>query len=346
MILDADSLELAPAVEILLKASGKRTFPGSFKAELFASVVEATTGICTSVGDAMAELRALRRTAAEVAEENDLRMAAAGSHPISVPEEQTIAPEERYASFVEYAGISARRQGVSGLHVHVGIPDRDSCLRALEGVLPWLPLVLALSANSPYLAAGESGHLSVRAEVLALLPRRGAPPHFASWAEWERHLQLFVNAGLVRDYTQFWWDARPHPRFGTLEVRMPDQPTQPALAGFFAALVQALVATVVERAPQPPIDRGVYDQNRWAALHRGPRAELLHPDEERLAGVPELLAELLGLVEPAARRLGTWELLHGHDATACEADRQLAVGRSRGLAAVCADLVERSVPSG
>ena len=160
-----------------------------------------------------------------LAEERGLRLAAAGSHPTSRPEDEEIADEARYAEFVDYAGVSARRQGVSGLHVHVGMPSAEACFHALEGVLPWLPVVLALSANSPYLAGQETGMQSNRAEVLAQLPRSGAPPAFASYEDWEAFVDAFARLGIGADYTRFWWDIRPHPTFGTLEVRMPDQPT-------------------------------------------------------------------------------------------------------------------------
>ena len=227
---------------------------------------------------------------------------------------RTIAPDPRYREFVEYAGISARRQAVCGLHVHVSMPGPDECMHALEGVLPWLPLLLALSANSPYLAGEETGLASARAEVLALAAARGAPPAFATYAEWEAFVERFVRIGLADGYTRFWWDIRPHPRFGTLEVRTPDQPTSVELTAAFAALLQALCVTVLAAEPPRPASRGDYAQNRWAALRFGPRAELIHPDGERLVPVPELAHELLALVEPAARELGTAEVLRSRPA--------------------------------
>jgi carboxylate-amine ligase len=218
-------------------------------------------------------------------------------------------------------------------------------MRALEGVLPWLPVVLALSANSPYLAGEETGLASKRAEVLALLPRATAPPVFTSYAEWEAFVERYVRLGLADGYTRFWWDARPHPSLGTLEIRSADQPTAPELSAAFAALLQALCATMVDGPPPAAANRGDYAQNRWAALRFGPRAELVHPKGDRLAKVPELLAELLELVEPAVRELGTEELLSALTPSRCEGDRQLEIGRERGLEAVAADLAERTVRS-
>jgi carboxylate-amine ligase len=224
------------------------------------------------------------------------------------------------------------------------MPSAHSCFATLEAVLPWLPVVLALSANSPYLAGSESGHLSVRAQVLAELPRAGAPPAFGSYEEWEAFVERYVELGLADGYTRFWWDVRPHPSFGTLEIRMPDQPTSLELTVAFAALLQALCIAVADRpARADAAARADYAQNRWAALHDGPRARLVHPYRRDVAPASELAAELLELVREPARELGTLELLEAIDVTRCEADRQLELGRERGLGAVCAELVDRTI---
>ena len=344
MILDAATLRLRPAVGVLTSGAADLELPGVVKTELFASVVELTTGACTSAREAVAALASLRASAAQIADSNGLTLAAAGTHPLDPPEEQEIVDEPRYTEFVDYAGPSARRQGVSGLHVHVGMPSREACFHALEAVLPWLPLVLALSANSPYLAGRETGLASNRAEVLAQLPRSGAPPAFRSYDDWEGWVERLVALAVTADYTRIWWDIRPHPRFGTLEIRMPDQPTALERTGALVALLQALCATMLER-DAPPYDagrRGDYAQNRWAALRFGPTAELIHPNGDSALRVPELADELLTLVRPAAERLGTTELLAPLEFRRCEGDRQLELGRARGLEAVCADLVART----
>jgi glutamate---cysteine ligase / carboxylate-amine ligase len=346
MILDGHSYAQVPEVQVL----ARETPAGRLKTELFASVVELNTPICVSAGAALESLRALRVEAARAAAEHGLAIAAAGTHPLSIPEEQTIADEERYRRFVDYAGATARRQGVNGLHVHVGMPSADACFAVMEAVLPWLPVVLALSANSPYLAGRETGLLSARAEVLGILPRSGAPPVFGSYEGWERYVERLRATGLplTADYTSCWWDVRLHPRFGTLEIRMPDQPTSLAVTAAFVALVQALCKTVADRAElvAAAADRGDYQQNRWAAARFGPRAELIHPDGTRAVRAAELVVELLELVRPAGDELGSSDLLAAFEPFRCEADRQLEVGRAEGLNAVCADLVARSVASG
>jgi len=330
MVLDSETLMLAPRAAELIEASEGLGLPGRLKGELFASALELNTEICDSPEEADEALRELRAGARRLAEERGLLVAAAGSHPISRPEEEAIADEPRYEEFVAYAGVSARRQGVSGLHVHVGMPSAEACFHALEGVLPWLPVVLALSANSPYLAGEETGMQSNRAEVLALLPRSGAPPAFSSYEDWEAFVDYFARLGIGADYTRFWWDIRPHPTFGTLEIRMPDQPTSLAVTAAITAILQELCRAALER-PQPahdPAARGYYQQNRWAAARFGLSAELFHPEGERTARASELAAELAG------DRL---------DTTRTEADRQLEIGRANGLEAVCADLVRRTL---
>jgi carboxylate-amine ligase len=332
-ILDAATLELAPSVERLVDGAGRRRLPGELKTELHASVVELTTGISEDADEAVERLIELRRAAREIAAESDLLVAASGSYPTSIPTQQEIAPVDRYRDFVEYAGPSARRQGVSGLHVHIGMPDADSCFRVMESVLPWLPLVLALSANSPYFEGRDTGMLSIRAEVLGFLPRHGAPPAFRDYADWERFIDRMTATGLAKDYTSFWWDVRLHPRFGTLEIRAPDQATSLERTAALVRLLRGLCQWALDGPPRAfdPAERGIYQQNRWAASRFGPHGQLVHPDRDVALTVPELCRELP--VSP-----------DGLEPDRCEADLQLEVGRANGLHAVCADLVERSVP--
>ena len=295
------------------------------KEELFASVVELNTGVHRTVADAVDELASLRARAKEAAAEAGLVLAGAGSWPTAVPEEQPVGESPAYRRFVDYAGPSARRQYVSGLHVHVGMESPEACMAALEAVLPWLPLVLALSANSPYVAGEDTVLSSARAEILALLPRSAAPPVFAGYTDWQRFVERLVELGLADEITRVWWDVRPHPRFGTLEIRIADQPTRLETTGALATLLQAMASRL---EADRPADRGLYAQNRWAALRFGHEAELVHPDGSRLVPVPELLAEL-------AERVGS----QAPDVPD-QAGEQLEVGRADGLESVCRRLAE------
>jgi glutamate---cysteine ligase / carboxylate-amine ligase len=308
LLLDPDTLAAAPGVERLLGPPGLKT-------ELFSCLVETNTPICESPAEVLAELVRLRGVVRDAAEIEGLVVAATGSHPFSAPEEQEIVAEPRYLALLEERP-AARRQLVCGLHVHVGMKSFGACLDTLEFVLPWLPAVLAVSLNSPYLAGEDTGLLSARAGRLLELPRAGPPPLLGRGEGWAEAVE---RAG--GDYTKIWWDVRPHPRFGTLEVRMPDQPTGVERSAAIAALVQALCASA---EPVEPADRGAFLEARAdAASGRAP------------------VAELLALVEPAARELGTWELVETLRAPP-EAHRQLELGERDGLVAVAADLVARS----
>ena len=290
MLLDPETSALAPGVERLLPAEGLKT-------ELFSCLVETNTPVCEKAFELRDELVRLRRFVAERAAGEGLVVAAAGSHPFSIPEEQRIVDEPRYRKMVDELGAVAKGQLVCGLHVHVGMESFDACLRTLDGIRPWLTAVLELSANSPYLAGEETGALSSRLGTLRRLPRGGPPPPLATPADWEAEV---AAAGV--DYTRIWWDARPHPRFGTLEVRIADQATSVDRAVAIVALVQALCAAPPEAGP-----------------------------------------DVIAAVEPAARELGTWELVETLREPV-EALRQLEVGRADGLEAVAADLVRRSRP--
>jgi glutamate---cysteine ligase / carboxylate-amine ligase len=328
-VVDPGTLEPAPVPPGLL--DGAR-----FKAELFTSMLELTTTVCSDVHEAVAELAGLRTEARRHVQAAGLELVAVGTWPTAVFEREEVTPKEPLLRFAEYAGSSAQRQHCAGLHVHVGVASPEECMGRLEAVLPWLPVLLAVSANSPYVAGRETGLASTRAELLALLPRSGAPPAFDGYEAWSSFAERLVRFGLADDLMRLWWDARPHPRLGTLEVRVPDQPTRLADTGAIAAAVHALVAAADPGAQAA--DRGVYAQNRWAAARFGTAAALIHPEEERLATPAELLAELLERVEPSARGLGSADLLGRLDGLD-QAVAQLEIGRRDGLETLCGTLV-------
>jgi len=335
MILDAETLEQVGAVDRILRRLDGRELPGRAKTELFASIVETNTGVCAGVAEAAEALPELRRAALEAAAAEGLALAAAATHPFSRPEEQPIVDEERYVTFAGYGGISVRRQGVQGLHVHVGMPSAEECWRCLRLIKPWLPVVLALSANSPWFAGELTGMASNRAPVLAELPRAGGPPPFETYAEWAAWVERLIRLGAMEDSTRIWWDVRPHPGFGTLEIRIADQPTDVGLSVAFAALVQALCMAALDGAVAAGGQPGDYEQNRWAAARFGPRAELLHPDGRSYLPAAELAAELLELVRPYAD-----PAIERIDPSGCEADLQLEAADAHAAAAA---LVERTL---
>ena len=319
MLVDEQTYDLVPAVSQVLADVSASTSPDP-KPELLASMVETTTGICATPSEAVERMRTERERLRELAATHGLLVLAAGSHPFGIPEDQPITDDPNYIEFVRFAGPAARRQAVCGLHVHVGMPDGDTALRALDTVLPWLPVVLALSANSPFFRGKETGYLSTRAEVLLTLPRSGAPPELHSFAEWEALMQRWTIAGAIRRFTNAWWDARINPELGTLELRAPDQPTELDVAARFVDVLYDVAVRAATGNLAASARNHDYSTNRFAAARFGPRADLIWGD--RRAPVAELASEL------------------GVDAFECEADRQLPWRGN--LRALCADLAARS----
>lgn len=317
MILDEETFMPVAAVDVLLRGVEGLALPGSLKTELHASVVELNTGVCADIAEAVAALRELRATADRIARANGLVVAAAGAHPTVPLESLPVVQEPRYLEMLERVGYPARRQGVNGLHVHVGVESAERCHERLEAVLSWLPVVLALSANSPFVDGVANGMLSNRAGVLAELPRGGPPPAFESYAAWEAWVERLVSLGVIADFTRIWWDVRPHPRLGTLEIRIADQPTSLARTELLVGVLRDLV----EHAPARVTPRGDYVHNRVAAASFGLEAQLIHPDGESVVSARELARELLGSEPPEP-----------------EAHAQLAAGAS-----VVADLVARTL---
>jgi carboxylate-amine ligase len=281
MLVDAETLE--PARDGFSRVFGEAT--ERIKPELFESFVEITTTVVETPEEIEAELRALRLEVAERATEHGLAVLAAGSHPTArgrVP----IVPVKRYERMKAELGSQLCRQLVCGLHVHVSVPDPDICLRAFEGVVPRLPGLLAASANSPYWDGVDSGWRSIRSQILLEMPTGGTPPVLRTWDDW--------RAASRDDSTRRHWDAWPRPEYGTLEVRVMDQPTSLRRTLDLAAEVQRLVREAADSDGEP-FDRGEYEALRDLAGREGggPEAERqleLGPE----AAVQEIAALTLG----------------------------------------------------
>jgi carboxylate-amine ligase len=308
-VVDTRTLEPVPIAAELVPEPGPR-----LKHELFASVVEITTPVCADAGEILDELRCLRAAVAAQAAEHGAAILAAGTHPTARGAEQPIVDNLLYRKIAKQLGSAVSRQFVCGLHVHVAMPDEETCLDALERVMPFLPDMLSLSANSPFVDGVDTGLRSARADALAALPNGGPPPVFRTWADWEAGA-----AGI--DYRRLHWDIRPHPDYGTLEVRIADQQTDVRRSAAFAALIQALVSSGGATTPEP-CDRGLYAERRM-----------------RAAAEPPDTRDLSALVEPSSSRLGSWELVGGLLDSRPEAERQLEIG----LSDVVRELADRSI---
>jgi len=283
-LVDAETLEPASLASVVVPDPGPR-----IKHELFASVVEITTPVCADAGEVFDELRRLRADVSARAAEHGAAILAAGTHPTAVGATQPINEEPPYPEIAEQVGPALARQFVCGLHVHIAVPNENTCLRALEGVLPWLPDLLALSANSPFVDGADSGLRSARADALAALPNGGAPPVFRTWSDWEA-----CTAGL--DYRRLHWDVRPHPDYGTLEVRIADQQTDVRRSAALAGLIQQRVVWAAN-ADLRPYDRDLYAKRRARAAAVSSTSSLLglHPEAERQleVGLPGVLWDIV-----------------------------------------------------
>jgi glutamate---cysteine ligase / carboxylate-amine ligase len=313
-LLSAESHELVPRFdEIAAEADDERV-----RQELMTSVLEAATGVHGRVPGAIEEVREIRRRLRDAAGRRDALIASAGTHPFSRWEHQEISDSPRYQGVVEELRWVAEQVAIFGLHVHVAVPSAQDAATVTTAIRTYVPELLALSANSPYWQGHETGLASTRSKVFETMPRSGLPPRLDSYDEFQELVRRGAAAGFFEDYTYLWWDVRPHPKYGTVELRAFDAQTRVENTAAVAALAQCLVATFVERRPEPQPSIFV-DENKWRAARYGLDAELvdLARDTERPAR--EAIRELLDVAAPAAERLGC-------DAELAEVERILERG--------------------
>ena len=308
--------------------------------------LETATGVHESVPAAVAEAREIRRLLRDAAGRSGALIASAGTHPFSRWEHQEITGTERYQGVVEELRWVAERVAIFGLHVHVGMPAPDTAVAVANALRTHVPVLLALSANSPYWQAHDTGLASTRSKVFETMPRSGLPPRFDSFAEFEELVARGQAVGFFEDYTFLWWDVRPHPKLGTVEIRAFDAQTRLENVAALAALVQSLAATYAGDAPRPQ-PRALIAENKWRAARYGLDAELVDLATDRSRPAREAVAELVGHAAPAAERLGCSRELEGLTAL-CErgagADEQRRTHDERGsLLGVAQWLAETTV---
>src|SRR3954463_2152929 len=275
MILDPESYNLANAIESLLEEAPD----GEIKPELMESVLEIATQPCQDAREAGHQLRALRRQVAEAAERNGLCIGSAGTHPFAMWEDQRIVSRTRYRELVSALRFVARQEIIFGLHVHIGLDDADKAIHVANGMRVHAPVLLALSANSPFWRGDPTGLASSRMPIFRQCPRVGMPPAYDGWADFERRIGFMVDSRVIEDYTYLWYDVRPHPNFGTVEIRAMDSQTRIEHTLGLAALVQAMVKELCEhfeagkRLSRSPYE--MLDENKWLAARHGLDGELV-----------------------------------------------------------------------
>jgi carboxylate-amine ligase len=307
MIIDPATLDLAQEIETILDAvPGDLT--GQVKPELMQSVLEVATEPCPNLQVVGEQLRTLRLAVAGVAERHGLLIGAAGTHPFARWEDQLIVERPRYQDLARELGYVARQELIFGTHVHVGIDGPDKAIYVADGIRRYLPLLLALSSNSPFWRGHHTGMMSARTPVFRAFPRVGIPPHYGSWEIYSRRVELMMASGAIDDYTYLWWDVRAHPKLGTVETRVFDQQTRLehtlALAALTLALAHRLYALFDEGEPLVEAPTELVDDNKVRAALHGLEGSLVDFPHTRQTPAPDMVRHLLSELADDARELG------------------------------------------
>jgi carboxylate-amine ligase len=354
MLLDPQSLQLVPRIDALLEASAGGALAGLVKPELLQSVVEATTPVCTSAGELYTALRRQRSEISALARAQGCRIASAGTHPFGLFEQQPVTDRERYRTMVDEYQLIARSQLIFGLHIHAAVDDPEKAIQVVDGLLVYLAAFLALSANSPFWRGAPTGLLSSRQMIFSSLPRSGMPPRFASYGEFAELVGVLERSGCMADYTSLWWDVRPHPRFGTVELRICDAVTRVedavAIAAYYQCLVKHLGEQVEAGRGVASYHRVLTTENKWLAARHGLDARVIDLTADGVGRIPlrEFVRRSLAELTPHARELGSERELEGVEeilGRGAGATAQLASWEaSHDLASVVRELAEATEP--
>jgi carboxylate-amine ligase len=305
MLLDATSWALAHRIDSVLPRL-PRAGSESFTAETHGSALEIQTGVHARIGGAVEELATLRGELDGVLRPLSMRAASAGTHPFAVWQEIVVSAGERYQFVYGSMRELARREPTFGLHVHVGVPGPEAAIHAANRLRTHIPLLLALSVNSPFWQGRDTGLASARTPLFQAFPRVGIPRAFADYAEYVEAIDVLIRCDAVPEPTFLWWDVRPQPRFGTVEVRIMDAQTTLADTAAIAALVQSIVRAEVEGEAhlERSMPQEVLEENRFLAARDGMDTELIEPELGRRVPARELLADLVAVCRPHAEALG------------------------------------------
>ena len=279
------------------------------KPELIASTVELNTDVCANIETVRCELSDRFRSLLELCDELGYELACVGTHPFSRWAEQDITPKERYHLLVDRCQWPARRLMIFGLHVHVGIESGEKAIAIFNSLSTYITHLLTLSASSPYFQGEETGLESCRVKIFESLPTAGLPCRLLNWAEFQRLMITLVNARAIESVREIWWDVRPHPEFGTVEVRICDGlPTLDEIIAM-TAMIQALVVWLGDQ-----YDDGIYlplqcywivRENKWRAARWALDAEMIIDEDGRLERLAESIGRLIESLEPVSERLGS-----------------------------------------
>jgi carboxylate-amine ligase len=316
-LLDADTFDLVQHIETILEAVTGHELEARINAELMQSVLEISTPVCHTAGDVMRWLTTLRGYVTEIANQRGTRVGSAGTHPFSLFERQRITAKDRYRALIDQLQYVARRELIFGMHVHVAVDDAEKAIKVVNGLLPHLAELLALSASSPFWRGEPTGLASSRQMVFSAFPRSGPPPRFRDYADYASVVGQLERSGCIADYTHIWWDIRLHPRLGTVEIRICDAVTRVEDATAIAAYCQALVKLLSEQYEAgeeiPSYHRILTSENKWLAARYGLEAPVMDLATGRRNRVPvsRLVRRTVNQIRPHARELGSERELEG-----------------------------------
>jgi carboxylate-amine ligase len=346
-LLNRETLSLAPASSAIIEALDG--LGGSVKHELLTSNLEINTDISPSVKEAGRDLYEKFDVVLKEASNHDTLICCAGTHPFSMWRDQVVTEDARYFRLLENLQIIARRFNIFGLHVHVGVNGGERCIYIMNRMLFYLPHLLALSANSPFWEGYDTGLRSYRTKVFENLPIAGLPFYFEHWADYTQLVEKYIATGTIESIRELWWDIRPHPDFGTLEVRVCDIPATVKEALALAALIQALVKKFEDEYSKGlPFKRphsAVIRENKWRACRYGMEGEFITEDGGSTVKAGEAIRELVASLDKEAEALGSTEYLASIEDILKQGDgssRQIRVWKETGdLKEVVKDLSAR-----
>lgn len=346
-IVDPVTRELRSHVTEFLD-EGRMILGEQIKPEMIQSQIEVGTGVCKNIQEARTDITRLRSIISSLAEKNGLKIVAASTHPISRWQDQKIFDDDRYELLVQELQTVARSLLIFGVHVHVGVKDRERQIHILNASRYFLPHVLALSTSSPFWMGHNTGLKSYRSEIFKQFPRTDIPDHFDSYQSFERYVELLIKTGCINDGKKIWWDCRPHPVFPTLEFRICDIPTRVddtiAIAALFQAIVAKLYMLIDKNLGFRLYRRMLIQENKWRAVRWGLDGKMIDFGKQKEVPVRDLILELLDFVDDVLDPLGSRkEVEHIHTILdrGTSADEQLRVYReTNDLKAVVDRLIE------
>lgn len=350
-IVDAETRELRSYVsQIIEDGRGSSLLRERVRPEMHQSVVETGTGICRDIKQAREEITELRGSLKALAEKGGMRIVAAGTHPFSDWKKQEITDGERYKGIVEDLQDVARANLIFGLHVHVGLKDREVAMALANQVRYFLPHLLALSTSSPFWLGRPSGLMSTRTEIFKRFPRTGIPGHFDSYGEFQRLVDLLVKTGCMDNAKKIWWDVRAHPFFDTVEIRICDMTTRIDDTVALAALIQAVMGKLYllyrRNWAFREYSRELIEENKWRAVRYGLDGTLIDFGKQEQVPMRILVGELLDFVEEAAeifKSQGELERIRAILQEGTSANRQVGVfAKTQSYQAVVDDLITQS----